>query len=241
MDFLNKKKVEFLNQVSEINNKIDRNPHVLEPDMREIMSSYITLAEISSRLISDKVRDNSYKSIINTYSLIMKQDGIFKSCYNRMREIVIKKKISSSKEFTKPSFFDMEETINILDLLDKMIRLGCYPNPVSGSIREFKKSLVCDTVAVAYEIWKNKEVDDTYQYEDFCTYNKLEDLYYSYKGALKISDYNRAGVICDMNGCEVFNTDNSEDLLMRCIDRYRSYIQDNYKYYETSDLRARQR
>lgn len=226
---MEKEKSIFLERVCEINNFIDRNPQKIEPNMREIMACYVDLATISATLIPPLVKNNSFNYVDEVYNQVINHDEIFKSCCRRMREIIIKRKLSSSKEFTELSFFDKEETINILDLFEKMVKMGCYPVPVSSSVREAKKKLICDTVAIAYEIWNNKEKDSTYQYSDRESYLELTDLYLTYRNTLDMSECNRVGIIYDRDGCEVIDTDKSEELLRDCIDNFMEYIDENYK------------
>lgn len=232
MDYLDREKERFLNRVSEFNSYIDRNPHVVELNMREIMDCYIDLATISASLVSEAVKYSSYKFIDDTYNKVMNCDGVFKSCYNRLREIIIKSKVNSSKGFTEFTFFDKNEVNDILDLFEKMIKMGCYPVPISGNIRDMKKKLICDVVAVAYEIWSRKQKDATYQYGDTAAYVDLKNLYKGYKESLDMSDCNRVGIVYDRNGCEIIDTDNSEKLLMNSIDNFMKYIDDNYRFRE---------
>ena len=222
-------KCDFLDKVSKFNSYIDRNPQNIEPEIKKIVDYYIELATLASNLVSGRVRENPYNSLEETYNQIMKNDGIFKSCYTRMREIIIKKKVLNSKGFVELTFFDKNEVNDILDLFDKMVRFGCYQVPVSSVIRESKKKVICDTVAMAYEVWKNKQLDATYQYDDVAAYLLLRDLYISYRESLVMADGNRVGAVYDIDGCEVINTNESEEMLMNILDNLIKYIGNNCK------------
>ncbi|MCI8460655.1 MAG: hypothetical protein HFE81_04590 [Bacilli bacterium] len=235
MCYLDREKKILLNRINEVSSRIDKNPQSTDSNIGEIMECYVDLATISSSVISNTAMHPYFEYLEKTYSQIIRGDYLLFNVVSRMREMILKSKVVSSKEFTRLTFFDKKEMFDILELFKNMVKTGCYPVPVSGNIRKMKKKLICDTVVMAHDIWEMKQLDETYQYDDFAAYTELKDLYESYKACLDMSDANRVGTVYDLDGAEIIDTDKSEELLMSSLEEFIKYIDDNYKYSENKD------
>lgn len=225
MERLEFDKYSFLDRISSINSYVDRNPHIIEPDMSKIMDCYVDLVSLKTLMIVEN-SDYKFPFLAESYEALEKKDTILKSAENRMRELILKRKVSSSKEFTELSFFDLREVGELLDLFGKMSKFGCYFVPLAEEDRKTKKKIICDIVSIAYDTWCNRKTDESYQYYDVNELAKVKEEYKTFKNNEVLCRGNCVGQIYKEDGRMIMDTNNADDLLFACLDKLIGYIDD---------------
>jgi len=223
-----------LDRVKSINDNIKRNLEVSGLDFGELMDCYIDLATYSSSKITYVPKSGYSRYIEDTYNRIILGDSKLLEARNSMNELIIMSKISSSKLYTKHSFFDEAETREMFDLFQKMVKMGCYQVPVLKQDREDKKYIISTVVSLASYIWSKKQFDKAYQYDDSLAFDTLKRKYDDYVMTRPMSIGNKVGCVYDKDGIEIIDTDRADDLLFASVGKFMDYIESNYKYADES-------
>lgn len=162
-------------RVKGINNWIESNPQVTDPNAYEIMDCNVTLAEYIAE----------YRTHMNELQLLETIEGRAYPVLENIEELApaIKsiRKMDELRDTANHPFFQSKEAHDLYSAVKKSQTSMDYDIPEDIDTRRLKKELLCKSMSVPFYIWQVHRNEPDYQYDNVTEFNGMKAMLDIYK------------------------------------------------------------
>lgn len=164
-----------------INDWIQANPTITDPNAYEIMDCNVQFAEIIAELKAYHVaagkipRDLDNQEIMATVDFLANMHPDIEGCYRELGKMDILRNIAEHPFFTQPEANEMYCSIKACQ------DYATYDLPSDEGLRRIKRELLCKSMSVPFYIWQVQRTEPDYQYDNVTEFEGMKQMHALYQ------------------------------------------------------------
>ena len=182
MEEIKRKAQNLKNRVAGINNWIQGNPQVTDPNMYEYTQVLVEFGEILAQA-DEYYKKNGYPENIDVqgghYEISYKV-AEFNEVNEEIKKLVKLRNLNNRNESSTHLFTSVPEVRKFLTELEKRIFSSEYIIPNNLDIKKIKKEILCKCMGIAFYIWNTKRNEPEYIYDNINEFEMLQEMYNTY-------------------------------------------------------------
>ena len=182
MEEIKRKAQNLKNRVAGINNWIQGNPQVTDPNMYEYTQVLVEFGEILAQA-DEYYKKNGYPENIDVqgghYEISYKV-AEFNEVNEEIKKLVNLRNLNNIQGNPDNSFTSMPEVRDFLTELEYRAYTADYKIPEDIEIAKIKKEILCKCMGIAFYIWNTKRSEPEYIYDNINEFEMLQEMYNTY-------------------------------------------------------------
>ena len=200
-------------RIKGINNWIEANPHITDPNAYEIMNCNVSYAELIAELrkahteevgaidmpidvLQTELVATDEQTGVESYAVIppaaVKEGLVLTTIYPEAAEAFYGlQTMEAKRNLATHPFFNKPEVKAIYDQVKECQEYASYQVPTDAAVESVKKELLCECVSVPFYIWQVQRTEPYYQYDNEVEYegiNQMDALYQSDETPAQFAD-----------------------------------------------------